>query len=157
MSSNESKIRTSISVQLKWRKFLEDYAKNHGLGVSDLINILLDKQMIRMKNSPEGRYGPMKYQPRGLGYKPVHLDLQFAMYSKLKDVMFLFRFTLSFILSLAMESFEELMNPEKRSEFVDSYPENCHSTIVTEVENVTLFANYWGIPPGDHEITIPTG
>ncbi|MDA3901141.1 MAG: hypothetical protein PF637_11565 [Spirochaetes bacterium] len=154
MSRNDPIIRTSVSVQLKWKLFLEEYAENHCISVSELINTLLEKQLLRMKEYPESSYSAMKYQPRGLGYKPVHLNLRFVKYSRLKDVMCVFRFTLSYILSLAMESFDEFMDSDKN---LDCYPHFCHSTIITEVENITVFANYWGIPPGEHTITVPPG
>jgi hypothetical protein len=152
MSRRDPAIRTSVSVQLKWKLFLEEYAEKHNLTVSDLINTLLEKQLERMREHPECSFDAMKYQPRGLGYKPVHLNLRIVQYSRLKDVMSVFRFTLSYILSLAMESFDEFMESDKK---VDCYPHFCHSTIITEVENITVFANYWGIPPGEHTITVP--
>ncbi|MDA3901154.1 MAG: hypothetical protein PF637_11630 [Spirochaetes bacterium] len=154
MVGNGTIIRTGISVCIKWRKKIEEYANNHNLSSSDVMNILLEKQIKKMSRKPQTNHRAMKYQKRGLGYESMHLNISFVLYSRLRDVMFIFRVTLSYMLSMAMMFFDEFM---KSAEKMDCYPSTSHSTTITDEEGMLIFVNYWGIPPVKHTITVPTG
>ncbi|MDA3899720.1 MAG: hypothetical protein PF637_04270 [Spirochaetes bacterium] len=154
MSKSETTIRTTISVQSQFLTIIEDYAYDKGIKSSDVMNLLLLKQMNKMANNPKSSYCAMKYQERGLEYKSPHITLSPAMYARLKNIMFLFRVTLSYLLSMAMKSFEELLGEKEK---VDCYPPSSHSSIIDSVDGILIYANYWGVPERDHTITIPSG
>jgi hypothetical protein len=154
MIRGECGFRTSTSVRTKWKTVIENYAKSNDIKTSEIISILLEKQIEKMSKNPKSANRTMKYQQRGLGYQNMHLRLSPVLYGRLRDVMCLFRVTLAVLLSMAMESFDEIMRLAKKGV---CYPPSCHSTIVTFAEDVRIFANYWGIPPGEHTITVPPG
>lgn len=145
-------IRTTVDIDLKWLTVIEDYAQRKNISISEVMNIVLEKHIQKLANNPKRKSHAMKYQQRGTQYASRHIRLSQITYSQLRDVMILFRYTLSYLLSLAMEFFDTYMGEDGST---DCCPPRMHCCIITLVDSMSLFANYWGIPPGDHEIKIP--
>ncbi|HRX14681.1 MAG TPA: hypothetical protein P5123_00040 [Spirochaetota bacterium] len=139
-------IRTSIDVGTKWLEKIEEYSKAKKISISDVINSVLDKYMKELADKPETYNRAMKYQARGTDYQSVHIRLSFISYSRLRDVMLVFRYSLSYMLSLAMEFFDEYMN-ESEKEF---FPPSFHCSIISSTSVPKFFSNYWHFPPEEH-------
>ncbi|HRX15839.1 MAG TPA: hypothetical protein P5123_05970 [Spirochaetota bacterium] len=145
MNSNE--IRTSINVDLKYLEIIENHAEKYGMSVSDVMNIILDMHIKKMSKKPRHINRAMKYQERSktgeIEYKSTHIRLSFITYSRLRDVMILFRYTLSYLLSLAMEFFDEYIG----NKTVKFFPPSIHSVIVEFEDDLKMFSNFWCLPP----------
>lgn len=144
MGSNE--IRTSIDVAARWLEKIEEYSKAEKISISDIINNVLNKYMKELADKPETFNRAMKYQARGTEYQSVHIRLSFISYSRLRDVMLVFRYSLSYMLSLAMEFFDEYMNESEKG----FSPPSFHCSIVSSTSIPKFFSNYWHFPPKEH-------
>ncbi|HRX15007.1 MAG TPA: hypothetical protein P5123_01690 [Spirochaetota bacterium] len=156
MKEDNPNIRTCVSVQVDLLDKIIDFSDTNNIPVSDIINVLLQKQVEKLASNPQNREGAMKYQDRGLQYKPVHLKISYIQYRRLRDIMFLFRITLSYMLFLAMQYFDTYLN-EFKNNINDKFPPVCHCSILTFFDSLPVYAHYWGIPPAEHTISIPAG
>ncbi|MDA3901593.1 MAG: hypothetical protein PF637_13875 [Spirochaetes bacterium] len=143
-------IRTTVDVNLKWLAVIEDYALRKNMTISDVMNIVLDKHMQKLANNPKRNAHAMKYQERGTEYVSKHIRLTHITYCRLKDIMILFRYTLSYLLSLAIEFFDEYVGVGQK----DVFRPGIHSVIVSHLSDPKYFSNYWGLPPAEH---LPSG
>ncbi|MDA3899659.1 MAG: hypothetical protein PF637_03960 [Spirochaetes bacterium] len=139
-------IRTTIDINVKWLEVIEDYAAKENMTISDVMNIVLDEHMKKLANNPKRNIHAMKYQQRGTEYESRHIRLTHITYSRVRDIMNLFRYTLSYLLSLAMEYFEEYTGNGKKVFFRPG----IHSVIVNYFDDPKYFSNYWGLPPAEH-------
>ena len=140
---NHEEIRTSVDVELNSLEISTSYAEENNMTISEVMNIVLDDYVKKIANKPERFNRPLMYQERGTRYKSVHIRLSFISYSKLRDVMMLFRYSLSYLLSLAMEFFKTAM---KKSQNQFNRP-SFHCLIVSDVPGPKYFLNYWQFPP----------
>lgn len=154
MNSIDTSMRTTVNVRADWYERICEYAEKSGTRTSDVLRILLEKQIGSMSKAVRSYDRTMKYQARGFSYKPMHVRMSCFEYSRFRDVMLCFRFCLSYILALAMERFDEFMSTTKTQ---DSYPGEAYTKIVTVINNMNIFINMWGIPAEQHTLTIPPG
>ena len=157
MKEERTEIRTCVSVQIDLLDKIIDCSDTNHTQVSDIINLLLQKQLEKLASNPQNHEGAMKYQERGLQYRPVHLRISHIQYRRLRDIMFLYRITLSYMLFLAMQYFDLYLNEFINSKKPDKFPPVCHCSILTFFDSLPVYAHYWGIPPAEHTISIPAG
>ena len=136
----QTDFRTSIDVELSRLAKIEEYAAKHNMDISDVINTVLDKYSKELVRNPVSNDTLVKYQERGTKYESVHIRFSSIAKKRLKDIANLYCYSLSYMLFLAMDFFEDLMNGVK--EFVRP----CfHSTFVRNSSGFPCFINSWGI------------
>lgn len=145
MKCNE--IRTSINVNIRYLEIIENHADKYGMSISDVMNIILDKHIKKLAKKPKQFNKAMQYQERSkkgeIKYKSTHIRLSYITYSRFRDMMILFRYTLSYLLSLAMEFFDEYTGKKT----VVFLPPSIHSVIVKFDDDLKMFSNFWCLPP----------
>ncbi|MBN2435225.1 MAG: hypothetical protein JXK07_08180 [Spirochaetes bacterium] len=139
--------RTSIDVEVSRLEKIIDYAEKHNMDISDVINTVLDKYSKKLANNPVCNDTLNRYQDRGTNYKSVHIRFSSISKRKLKDIANLYCYSLSYMLYLAMEFFEEFMDGIK--EFIRP----CFHAVFVRVFEFPCFINSWGMnfydPPDD--------
>ena len=132
--------RTSIDVEVKRLERIEEYAQMHNMNVSDVMNTILAKYSKKLAKNPVCNDTLNRYQDRGTSYKSVHIRFSSISKRKLKDIANLYCYSLSYMLYLAMEFFDEFMDGVK--EFVRP----CfHASFVHEFFGFPYFINCWGM------------
>ena len=132
--------RTSIDVEASRLRRIEDYAIKHGMDISDVMNTVLDKYSKKLAKNPVCNDSLNKYQKRGTNYKSVQIRFSSISKRKLKDIANLYCYSLSYMLFLAMDFFEEFMVCVK--EFIRP----CfHAAFVHHFFGFPYFINSWGM------------
>jgi len=132
--------RTSIDVEVSRLEKIEKYAKKHNMDVSDVMNTVLDKYSKKLAKNPVCNDTLNRYQDRGTNYKSVHIRFSSISKRKLKDITNLYCYSLSYMLYLAMEFFEEFMYGVKK------FFRPCfHASFVHEFFGFPYFINSWGM------------
>ena len=143
--------RTSIDVEVSRLEKIEEYAQKHNMDISDVINTVLDKYSKKLAKNPVCNNTLNRYHERGTIYKSVHIRFSNISKRKLKDIANLFCYSLSYMLYLAMDFFEEFMIGVKE------FTRPCfHASFVRNFSGFPCFINSWGInfsegqdqPPG---------
>ncbi|MBN2435666.1 MAG: hypothetical protein JXK07_10415 [Spirochaetes bacterium] len=136
-----SDFRTSIDVELVSLERIEKYAKEHNMGISDVLNAVLDRYAKKLADKPKYNSRLLKYLERGTEYRSVHIRLSSISCKRLRDVCSQYCYSLSYMLSLAMRQFDEFMNGV--FEFVRP---SFHASFSTSFFGFPYFINYWGLP-----------
>ncbi|MBN2434093.1 MAG: hypothetical protein JXK07_02360 [Spirochaetes bacterium] len=135
-----SDFRTSIDVEVNRLEKIEEYAANHNMDISEVMNTVLDKYSKKLAKNPVCNDTLNRYQDRGTNYKSVHIRFSSISKRKLKDIANLYCYSLSYMLSLAMDFFDEFMVGVK--EFVRP----CfHASFVHHFFGFPYFINSWGM------------
>jgi len=135
-----SDFRTSIDVEVSRLDRIEEYAAKHDMDISDVMNTVLHEYSKKLAKNPICNDTLNRYQERGTIYKSVHIRFSSITKRKLKDIANLYCYSLSYMLFLAMEFFEEFMDGVK--EFIRP----CfHASFVHHFFGFPYFINSWGI------------
>ncbi len=135
-----SDFRTSIDVEVSRLDRIEEYAAKHDMDISDVMNTVLHEYSKKLAKNPVCNDTLNRYQERGTIYKSVHIRFSSITKRKLKDIANLYCYSLSYMLFLAMEFFEEFMDGVK--EFIRP----CfHASFVHHFFGFPYFINSWGI------------
>ncbi|HRX17269.1 MAG TPA: hypothetical protein P5123_13210 [Spirochaetota bacterium] len=135
-----SDFRTSIDVEAGRLEKIEKYAEKYNMDISDVINTVLDKYSKILVKNPVCNNTLTKYLERGTNYKSVHIRFSIIAKRKLKDIANLYCYSLSYMLFLAMDFFEEFMDGVK--EFIRP----CfHASFVHHFFGFPYFINSWGM------------
>ena len=135
-----SDFRTSIDVEVTRLEKIEMYAQKHNMDISDVMNTVLDKFSKKLAKNPVCNDTLNRYHERGTDFKSVHIRFSSISKRKLKDVANLYCYSLSYMLYLAMEFFDEFMDGVK--EFVRP----CfHASFVHHFFGFPYFINSWGM------------
>ncbi|MBN2436826.1 MAG: hypothetical protein JXK07_16310 [Spirochaetes bacterium] len=132
--------RTSIDVELSRLERIENYAKKHNMDISDVMNTVLDRYSKELAKNPVCNDTLNRYQDRGTFYKSVHIRFSSISKRKLKDIANLYCYSLSYMLYLAMDFFDEFMAG------VTEFVRPCfHASFVHEFFGFPYFINSWGM------------
>ncbi|MBN2435303.1 MAG: hypothetical protein JXK07_08570 [Spirochaetes bacterium] len=132
--------RTSIDVEEGRLERIEEYAQKHNMDISDVMNTVLDKYSKKLAKNPVCNDTLNRYQDRGTYYKSVHIRFSSISKRKLKDIANLYCYSLSYMLYLAMEFFDEFMDG------VTEFVRPCfHASFVHEFFGFPYFINSWGM------------
>ena len=132
--------RTSIDVEANRLEKIEEYAQKHNMDISDVMNTVLDKYSKKLAKNPVCNDTLNRYQDRGTVYKSIHIRFSSISKRKLKDIANLYCYSLSYMLYIAMDFFEEFMDGVK--EFVRP----CfHAVFVYHFFGFPYFINSWGM------------
>ncbi|MBN2433882.1 MAG: hypothetical protein JXK07_01300 [Spirochaetes bacterium] len=132
--------RTSIDVEINRLERIEDYAKKHNMDISDVMNTILDKYSKMLAKNPVCNDSLNRYHERGTVYKSVHIRFSIISKRKLKDIANLYCYSLSYMLFLAMEFFDEFMDG------VEEFVRPCfHAAFVYHFFGFPYFINSWGM------------
>ncbi|MBN2435778.1 MAG: hypothetical protein JXK07_10985 [Spirochaetes bacterium] len=132
--------RTSIDVEVSRLEKIENYAQKYNMDISDVMNTVLDMYSKKLAENPVCNDSLNRYQERGTHYKSVHIRFSSITKRKLKDIANLYCYSLSYMLFLAMDFFEEFMNGV--SEFVRPV---FHAAFVHHFFGFPYFINSWGM------------
>ncbi|HRX16716.1 MAG TPA: hypothetical protein P5123_10415 [Spirochaetota bacterium] len=132
--------RTSIDVEVSKLEKIENYAQKYNMDISDVMNTVLDMYSKKLAKNPVCNDTLNRYQERGTNYKSVHIRFSSITKRKLKDIANLYCYSLSYMLFLAMDFFEEFMNGVK--EFVRPV---FHAAFVHHFFGFPYFINSWGM------------
>lgn len=132
--------RTSIDVEQSRLAKIEDYAKKHNMDISDVMNTVLDIYSEKLSKNPVYNDTLVKYQERGTNYKSVHIWFSSITKRKLKDIANLYCYSLSYMLFLAMDFFDEFMFGVT----VFARP-SFHAVYVYQFFGFPHFINSWGM------------
>ncbi|HRX17314.1 MAG TPA: hypothetical protein P5123_13450 [Spirochaetota bacterium] len=137
---DKTDFRTSIDVEISRLERIEEYARKHNMDVSGVMNTVLDMYSKKLVKNPVCNDTLVKYQERGTNYKSVHIRFSSISKRKLKDIANLHCYSLSYMLYLAMDFFDEFMDGVK--EFVRP----CfHAAFVYHFFGFPYFINSWGM------------
>ncbi|HRX16907.1 MAG TPA: hypothetical protein P5123_11390 [Spirochaetota bacterium] len=131
--------RTSIDVEVTRMQRIEEYADKHGMDVSDVMNTVLDKYAEKLAKNPVCNNTLNRYQERGTIYKSVHIRFSIISKRKLKDIANIYCYSLSYMLYLAMDFFEEFMNDVKE------FSRPCFHAVFVRLFEFPCFINSWGM------------
>jgi len=132
--------RTSIDVEVSRLEIIEEYAAKHDMDISDVMNTVLDMYSKKLAKNPVCNDTLNKYHERGTIYKSVHIRFSSITKRKLKDIANLYCYSLSYMLFLAMDFFDEFMVGVK--EFIRP----CfHASFVYHFFGFPYFINSWGM------------
>ncbi|MBN2436020.1 MAG: hypothetical protein JXK07_12215 [Spirochaetes bacterium] len=132
--------RTSIDVEISRLDKIEEFANKHNMHISDVMNTVLEKYSKMLAKNPVCNDSLNRYHERGTIYKSVHIRFSSISKRKLKDVANLYCYSLSYMLFLAMDFFDEFMGSVK--EFVRP----CfHAVFVHNFFGFPYFINSWGM------------
>lgn len=133
-------LRTSIDVEISRLEKIEEYAAKHNMDISDVINTVLDHYAKKLVKNPVCNNTLNKYHERGTIYKSVHIQFSIISKRKLKDIANLYCYSLSYMLYLAMDFFEEFMDGVKE------FTRPCfHAAFVYHFFGFPYFINSWGM------------
>ncbi|HRX16326.1 MAG TPA: hypothetical protein P5123_08435 [Spirochaetota bacterium] len=132
--------RTSIDVEVSRLERIEEYAQKHNMDISDVMNTVLDQYSKKLAKNPVCNDSLNRYHERGTIYKSIHIRFSSISKRKLKDITNLYCYSLSYMLFLAMEFFDELMDGVK--EFIRPV---FHATFVYNFFGFPYFINCWGM------------
>ncbi|MBN2434879.1 MAG: hypothetical protein JXK07_06390 [Spirochaetes bacterium] len=132
--------RTSIDVELSRLEKIEEYAIKHKMDISDVMNTVLDMYSKKLAKNPVCNDTLNRYQKRGTIYKSVHIRFSSISKRKLKDIANLYCYSLSYMLFLAMDFFDEFMDG------VNEFIRPCfHAAFVHHFFGFPYFINSWGM------------
>jgi len=132
--------RTSIDVEINRLDRIEAYAIMHNMDISDVMNTVLEMYSKRLAKNPVCNDTLNKYHERGTIYKSVHIRFSSISKRKLKDIANLYCYSLSYMLFLAMDFFDEFMDGVK--EFIRPV---FHAAFVHHFFGFPYFINSWGM------------
>jgi len=132
--------RTSIDVEVSRLEKIEEYAIKHNMDISDVMNTVLDMYSKKLAKNPVCNDTLNRYQERGTIYKSIHIRFSSITKRKLKDIANLYCYSLSYMLFLAMDFFEEFMDGVK--EFIRPV---FHASFVHHFFGFPYFINSWGM------------
>ncbi len=132
--------RTSIDVEISRLDKIEEYAQKYNMDISDVMNTVLDMYSKKLAENPVCNDTLNRYHERGTVYKSVHIRFSSISKRKLKDIANLYCYSLSYMLFLAMDFFDEFMIGVK--EFIRP----CfHAAFVHTFFGFPYFINSWGM------------
>ncbi|MBN2435160.1 MAG: hypothetical protein JXK07_07825 [Spirochaetes bacterium] len=132
--------RTSIDVELSRFDRIVEYAEKHKMDISDVMNTVLDMYANKLAKNPVCNDTLNRYHERGTIYKSVHIRFSSISKRKLKDIANLYCYSLSYMLFLAMDFFDEFMDGVK--EFIRPV---FHAAFVHHFFGFPYFINSWGM------------
>jgi len=132
--------RTSIDVEVSRLDRIVEYAEKYNMDISDVMNTVLDMYSKKLAKNPVCNDTLNRYHERGTIYKSVHIRFSSISKRKLKDIANLYCYSLSYMLYLAMDFFDEFMDGVK--EFIRP----CfHAAFVHNFFGFPYFINSWGM------------
>jgi len=132
--------RTSIDVEVSRLDRIVEYAEKYNMDISDVMNTVLDMYSKKLAKNPVCNDTLNRYHERGTIYKSVHIRFSSISKRKLKDIANLYCYSLSYMLYLAMEFFEEFMDGV--NEFIRPV---FHAAFVHNFFGFPYFINSWGM------------
>lgn len=136
----DGSIRTTVNVRMDiWNKICQS-AERCGKKPEELMIILIEKMTEVLSSSNELSPTAIKYQDPYPDWHKPHITFSKCQFDRFLDIKKAHRFSLSLILAMGLEKFEE---DDFSEEFLDSYPSYSYEKHVYNDENKRIYIFTW--------------
>ncbi len=132
-------IRTSLNVRGDLYQKLEEYSESAQMKLQDVMRIFIEKMVTKLTENNTFHRTSIQYQPRASVWEKPHITFSEVEFDRFLDIKKVYRFSLSYILAMALEEFDISILFESE----DSYPYRNYTKILKCTENQRIYTFTW--------------
>lgn len=144
---------TTININKEIYDKISEAAKKYGVSRSKLVAMLLAR-FVQKNRKRQLTHGTVRYQPSQPkeNWKALHVTLPAHMHDFFDDVRKLWKMSVSFLVTVAVQKFltDDFIDAEK--EITDNYWWGAHTIVQFENNGLQYILCCWGIPEKPPEI-----
>ncbi len=133
-------IRTTINVRLDLYEKLLFITEKTGLHINQVMTAFIEKMIDELFADDSFKERAVKYQSPAPHWEHPHISLTQIQYDRYLDIKKVYRFSLSFILGMALEKFDESIF---ETENKDSYPEYFYHKSIKLDNTMRIYTFIW--------------
>jgi len=117
------------------------------ISLNKIVRLLLSKAL-NWRNKSIKTFKSIKYQTKeeDIGWHKLHISLDGALYERCLDMRKLYKLSVSYILSICIKLYLDILNQElEKEQETDNY-HKCYIFFSNYDENVFSFTIFWSLP-----------